>query len=698
MQIKHLIKRAGLLGWFALLVSLTFNAYAQPFSSGWLSDPKHPPIETRFVLTGLVDQEQRRAEGFLEVRLSDDWKTYWRSPGEGGIAPSMSWEGSNNIEAVNWYWPYPERYSILGIETLGYQDSVVFPISVVVEDFNQPTKLNAKLTLSSCTTICVLTDYFFELDFAPAKLKVNADAAHAYYQAMSRVPQPSPLIEKVEAGWDDQTSLLQVTLEHDLGWKKPEILIDGSSSDLQETTFTPLEYQVDGTSLVARFEASSWMGTPELAGQNITVTVHDDQLLSEYTVVANPQAIVQSTSQSSLLQMILFAFLGGLVLNIMPCVLPVLGMKLSSVISSQGLEKRQIRLQFFASAMGVLASFWLIAGALAVLKVSGSAIGWGVQFQSGWFIGLMVLVTAIFGANMLGLFEIRLPSQASTWVASKGDNSYRGNFIQGMFATLLATPCSAPFLGTAVAFALATSISTMFVIFTFLALGMAFPWLLVAAFPNIARLMPKPGPWMNYVKVLFGSMMLITSVWLLTLLSSHLPVFWVVVIGIAGFVFVFYRVMKIYGERAAAWLGGISVVFAGLGFMIGGMTADHWSTPLPQDPNWQPLSVQTIQQQVDAGKTVFVNVTADWCITCKANEIGVILQQPVYGKLTSANVVAMEGDWTVPSEKVTDYLQANGRYGVPFNMVYGPNAPQGIPLPVILTQEAVMDALNKASG
>lgn len=320
--------------------------------------------------------------------------------------------------------------------------------------------------------------------------------------------------------------------------------------------------------------------------------------------------------------------------------------------------------------MGFLLRFWLIALFLTVLKLSGSAIGWGIQFQSGWFIGVMFLITALFGANMLGLFEVRLSSNANTWLASKGDNSYIGHFTQGMFATLLATPCSAPFLGTAVAFALATNIPTMFGIFTALALGMALPWIAVALFPSIAMALPKPGQWMNRIKYAFGVMMLITSIWLMSLLANHLSEEWLYGLIAISASALFARMVQVHGVKATLICSALLI--ATLGVTI--VAKESNTNVLPPEPKWETLSAQAIDQYVEEGKVVFVDVTADWCVTCKANKVGVLLQEPVYSELNSTDVVAMQGDWTVPSDSVTSYLQSYDRFGVPFNIVFGPGA------------------------
>ncbi|MEZ8099216.1 protein-disulfide reductase DsbD family protein [Vibrio bivalvicida] len=696
---QTLFARFNLLSFILMLSSVLFSTFAfSQVETGWMVNPDHPPAKTRFVVTGQVNPTDKTVEVFLEVALEGDWKTYWRSPGEGGIAPSISWEGSSNLESVDWHWPYPQQFNLLGIHTLGYKGDTLIPMTLHVEDLNKPVSLDAKLTLSSCTTICVLTDYPFSLDFIPSELVVSEQAMYQHAQAISQVPKASPLISEQSAVWDSSTNQLQVTLIKPLGWDAPELIVDSRVEAISDYSYSLNNLKVEGEKLVAVFDVSTWLGDINLSEQSVDVTVKDTDFIAEQAALVTKGLVSAPIPSFSLVEMIGFALLGGLILNVMPCVLPVLGMKLSGVISAQGIERRKVRLQFLASSAGILTSFWLLAAFLLILKFSGSAIGWGIQFQSPWFIGFMVAVTALFGANMLGLFEIRLSSNTNTWLASKGDDSYAGHYLQGMFATLLATPCSAPFLGTAVAFALATSTVDMLVIFTALALGMALPWIVVALFPGLASYLPKPGAWMNKVKLLFGVMMLLTSVWLLYLLANHLPVFWVIVLAVTSLVAVLMRIKKVYGDKAFVISGGASLLLLAGGLVIGSMTADHWSTPLPEDLPWVRLSNEAITESVANGNTVFVNVTADWCVTCKANKIGVILQDPVYSALQHPNVTPIQGDWTHPDGLVTDYLRANGRFGVPFNIVYGPNAPQGIPLPVLLTAESVTQALKQASG
>ncbi len=671
-----------------LFISTSISAQ----TTGWLQDPSHPPIQLRFMLTGQVDKTTNTVPAVLEVKLSGDWKTYWRSPGEGGIAPSIGWQDSSNLVNSDWQWPVPKHFSLLGLETYGYTDTVSFPMQLRFEDIDKQLVLAGTLTLSSCTTICVLTDYDINMSVDISNLQADAEAIFLYNKSIVKVPKKIDDNDAIELLWDQEKSQLQATVSGYNWTGTPTLLIDG---DLDTSFKLATVEQVAGT-ITAVFDASSWLGKVELIDKPLNLTVIDSEQALEFStpVIAG---FVTVTGES-LIGIVLFALLGGLILNIMPCVLPVLGMKLSTIIDAPRVEKGKIRQQFFASAAGIIVSFWLLASFIFVLKVSGQAIGWGIQFQSPWFIAVMVVITAVFSLNMLGAFEFSLSSNVQTKLATAGDDSNRGHFLQGMFATLLATPCSAPFLGTAVAYALGADTLSLFVIFTALAIGMALPWLLVATFPSLVSLLPKPGRWMGSVKTVFAGLLMLTCLWLVTLLSSFLPtiaIYGILVLICA--VFLGYMV-KLKGKRAVLISISVGLILGSIVMLAASLTTSKWSNGLPDDLVWQDLDVVSIEQQVKAGKTVFVDVTADWCITCKANKIGVVLQDPVYSKLQTENMVTMKGDWTVRSEKVTDYLQNNGRFGVPFNIVYGPKAPNGIPLPVILTDDAVMNAIKQASG
>ena len=687
-----------------LFYVLTFMVVAAQASTtttttGWLQNSDHPPVQVQLSLTGTTEPATNEVHALLEVSLSDDWKTYWRSPGEGGIAPHADWSASQNIEQVRWDWPAPQRYQVSGIETVGYKQHVAFPLHIHVTDWQKPVHLKGTLTMSSCTDMCVLTDYAIQLAFVPSALQPKEQVFFKYQQALGQVPVAIQNAEQhgitlEHALWHAETGQLHVRLQAPSPLVNPDVFIDTFASDIRDITVKPPALKTEGKQLEFSVAIEHWLGEVDLANKPIQLTLIDESFA--YEVQVNPKyglppAAAGAEPELSWGLLIVFSLLGGLILNIMPCVLPVLGMKLQSVLT-ENRQQALVRKQFFVSAAGIVVSFWFIAAGLLALKYSGSAIGWGIQFQSPYFLGFMVLVTWLFTLNLAGVFSIRLPGNMGTWAASKGDQSLAGQFVQGMFATLLATPCSAPFLGTAIGFALAASAMQMLAIFTLLGVGMALPWILVALWPRLANLLPKPGNWMNVTKVVFSFMLAATTIWLLFLLRTHIELLhWRLLFGILLLISL-VLVWRIYGARGIA----ISVAFGFLSLFGAIAFAVLTSDEVKPRPHWQPLKVHAIEQEVNAGNIVFVDVTADWCITCKANEVGVLLQNPVYKALQGQNVVLMQGDWTRPNDYVTNYLKAHNRYGVPFNKVYGPSAPEGIELPIILTPQAVMAAFENA--
>ena len=390
------------------------------------------------------------------------------------------------------------------------------------------------------------------------------------------------------------------------------------------------------------------------------------------------------------------ALAGGLILNLMPCVLPVLGIKISTLLQSQPTSKSEVKKQFLASAMGILTSFWILALLMTVLSALQISLGWGIQFQSPWFIGFMVVVTGLFTANLFGLFTIRLSSGVNTRLATTGNNGYSGHFLQGLFATLLATPCSAPFLGTAVAFALASSLPVMWLIFTALGIGMSLPWLLIALFPSAALLLPKPGRWMNGLRLVMAGLMLASSLWLISLLTAHLGQTYTLIIGGALIAGLLLATAIRFGTRRFIQAALFSLAISAIVWSLSIFSPTNGTSLTEDRVHWQPLSEQAITQALSEGKTVFVDVTADWCITCKVNKYNVLLSPEVQSALSADDIVALRGDWTTPSEEITRFLKSRNSVSVPFNQIYGPALTQGEIMSPILTKEKVLNTLSSA--
>ena len=689
--------------WLAFTCLILISNGVSAITTQWLSNPQQPNAKVRFLITGEISLDKQTVTAALEIDLGDDWKTYWRSPGEGGIAPTIKWADSDNLEQVMWHWPTPQRFELLGINTLGYKNSIVLPLTLVVKDLNNPVSLRGKLRLPACTTICVLTDYAINLDFTPAQLQPDTEAAYLVDRALSRVPalMPDNGLETVDVYWNKSSNEVVVNAISENSWNQPDIILDG----VEDITFGLPEVFIQGNQLQARIKANSWLGEFDLVDQKITVTLLNGGNTGEANeavlrvLAGSPEKLVEQGT-TTFLVMIVFALSGGLILNLMPCVLPVLGLKLSSLVNASGQSAAVTRKQFLSSAAGIVVSFWLLAGFIWLLKMTGNSIGWGIQFQSPWFIIFLVIVTALFGANLLGVFEIRLSSFLSTKMASTGGEGNTGHFLQGMFVTLLATPCSAPFLGTAVAFALSSDSLSLFSIFTALGLGMSVPYLMVVIHPSLLRWLPKPGPWMIVLRRVLAILLLMTTLWLISLLNAHLATAWVLMIAMVPAMLVVFWLVMILMPGASKAIRVLVTIFLALALVIFGawLTGMFSQARTASALNWQTLEASRISSLVAAGQMVFVDVTADWCVTCKANKAGVIDRDPVKSRLQDSDIVLMQGDWTRPSEEISAFLQKNGRFGVPFNIVYGPNTPEGIALPVILDSVTVINAIEQVSS
>lgn len=663
---------------FACLLLLWLPA-SQAADSGWLQSAQNQHAKVRLRADTSNGAETRV---LLSVELEKGWKTYWRSPGEGGIAPAIVWQG--NPPAVTWFWPLPQRFDVAGISTQGYHDRVTLPL---VLKGPIPRQLAGTLTLSTCNNVCILTDYPFNLDLsAPNDAQFN----HDFAQAMGQVPIASGLLESIRAGY--QQGELQISAERAAGWQQPELFFD----TLKDASLGQPKVSHGGTQLQARIPVSDGWGeaAPDLRGKTLRLVVSDGGMAQEATVTIGEPLGFSPVSDVALWQAVLMALAGGFILNLMPCVLPVLGMKLGSILQVERRDRRSVRLQFLASSGGIVASFMALALLMTLLRLSNHVLGWGIQFQNPWFIGFMVLVTLLFSANLFGLFHLQLSSALNTRLATRNGDGLSGHFWQGAFATLLATPCSAPFLGTAVAFALAAPLPLLWGMFIALGIGMSLPWLFIAAWPALALRLPCPGRWMNGMRLVLGLLMLLSSLWLLSLLSNHIGWQPTLITGAVLMLGLLLAVWLRLGWRSAASVAAVG----GVALLIAAFSAGLWRQPLHDNIAWQPLSEQTITQALAQHKRVFVDVTADWCVTCKVNKLNVLMRDDVQKALSAEDVVALRGDWSRPSAAISAFLQQRGSAGIPFNQIYGPGSQHGEVLSPLLSRDAVLQALATAKG
>ncbi|WPZ36526.1 protein-disulfide reductase DsbD family protein [Thalassobaculum sp. OXR-137] len=642
----------------------------------------------------------------LEFRLAEGWKVYWRSAGDAGYPPQVTWDGSQNLAGAETLYPVPHRFSLFGLETFGYKDQVVYPITAGLARPGEPLRITAQVNALACSEICVPLDATLSLD-----LPAGPAEPTAYTQLLNRwtaqVPRDLPGVGldvvAARASGDPASPTLVLTVAasdpigaldvfpegpQGLSYGKPEITLSDS-----------------GRSATVRVPVGA-RGDARLDGADLRLTLVDGARFVERPVTVTAGA---APAGSTDLWLVLgFALLGGLILNLMPCVLPVLSLKLVSVLEYGGAERGAIRHGFLASAAGIVASFLLLAGILAGLKTAGVAVGWGIQFQQPLFLAAMATIVLLFAANLWGWFEVALPRALADLggrLPAEGGARGRGlvgHFLTGAFAALLATPCSAPFLGTAVGFAMARGSAEIVAVFAVMGIGLALPYLAVAAMPSIARALPRPGGWMIAFKRVLALALLATGVWLLTVLAAQIGQTGALVLGALFLASAVVLALLHRRGRGGAGLTGAALLVTVLA--VAGLM------PAPEGPGyvaesaggqsvvWTGFDRAAIDRRVADGEVVFVDVSADWCITCKVNKRLVLEVEPVSALLTGGSVTPMQADWTNPDPAISDYLASFGRYGIPFNAVYGPGAPDGIALPELLSAEAVTEAIGTAAG
>ena len=422
---------------------------------------------------------------------------------------------------------------------------------------------------------------------------------------------------------------------------------------------------------------------------------------------AREAASSRTASQKPPVSLPLILFLGvvgGLILNAMPCVLPVLSLKIFGLVKSAGKGRSQVVVGSLATALGILLSFWALALAAILARSAGAAVGWGVQFQEPTFVVGLTLIVILFCLNLWGVFEIVLPMRLAQVADSGPKEGVPGHLASGLFATLMATPCSAPFLGTAVSFALSQPASTIFAVFTAIAVGMALPYFILAAAPRAAHLLPKPGPWMDNLRIVMGFLLAAAAIWLLYVLAAQvsrerLAFIELAILGMAMFVWIRHSSTTRGWIRKMALVGIVFTMVLAVALAAGAdnakvdFSATEHSTGLI---DWLTFDRQEAERLASAGHLVFVDVTADWCFTCKVNERLVLETPEVAGAFEKHEVISMKADWTTRSDTITEYLADHGRYGIPFYLLYRPDQDPHV-FSELLTKEAVVSVIEQAS-
>ena len=551
----------------------------------------------------------------------------------------------------------------------------------------------------------------------PEKWHVNANEVTDEFLKPSSIEAKAEGIEFAEPVWPKPIKEYNEALELEILTFRETFSVElpvksaSGNYDSSGTTVT-FHYQACDNSICLA-PASKTISLSEIAAGTKSSHVNSGAKKndSENEVAAASAANDASASTSAgIIALLFFAFLGGIILNLMPCVLPVLSLKLFSLIKQAGESRGRLLALGGATTAGILCSFWALAAVVAAVKAGGGSAGWGMQFQSAGFIAFMVVILTAFAMSFFGVFEVWLPWGATTKMDEAGHKAgFAGAFFTGALLVLLSTPCSAPFLGTAMGFAFAQTTPVLFLFFTAAGLGLALPYMLVSAFPKILKVFPKPGPWMVKLQKVMGILLLLTVAWLLWIVNEQAGMagVWLMVAmatGSSGFSTAIGKyappgtsfkreVFAICGSAAilvAAWIVSIGPQYeqaASEKFnarMQEQMTAD----------GWYRYSPALIEEFAKAKRTVFIDATADWCLTCKTNEAAVLNRDEFRRAMDSLGVALVKADWTRETPEVNALLKSMHKSGVPAYAIYpAGDASKQIVLPELLTTAAIVEKI-----
>jgi len=688
-------------------VSWVSNTFAQ--SSDWKGIDE-ANVRLVSAVTAVGDSDEITLG--LHFKMQEKWKVYWRSPGDAGYPPEIDWKASHNVESAEMRWPRPERFMVLGLETVGYKKEVIYPLRIKVEDPSKPLDINANVRFLTCADICVPVevDLNMSIDAGDAKPSEFAQQINKFDSLVPSKSNPYGTTLKSATLYPDadgNKGVVRLELNSATMFTKPDALVEGP---VELAFFNPevkLSEDKKDVLVDVPFDGLKFLETGYVDKDFILTFMDGTRAIELTTKVATGEGvppvlkgfsaagdtILNSLSLGTVLAL---AVLGGLILNLMPCVLPVLSLKVLGLVSHGGSSPTTVRLSFLASSAGIIFSFWVLAGVLIAMKAGGASIGWGIQFQQPLFLIALALIVILFACNMWGFFEINLPS----WLSDMGERSSHvhglgGHFMTGAFATLLATPCSAPFLGTAVGFALSQGPVEILMVFSALGVGLALPYILIALFPAVATRLPKPGQWMVNLRKFLGLILLGTAVWLLSVLWVQVGIDAVMIL--TGMMVALILVLA-FNQKLKSLAKPVVIALFVASFAVPIFAQKEEVSKEIAEALWTPFDLMEIDRLVAKGDVVFVDVTAEWCITCQVNKNLVLYQGDAFEKLSEPGVVPMKADWTNPDEAIADYLASFKKYAIPFNAVYGPGAPDGIVLPELLNEDAVLEAIEKAKG
>ncbi|HTL79895.1 MAG TPA: protein-disulfide reductase DsbD domain-containing protein [Candidatus Babeliales bacterium] len=649
----------------------------------------------------------------LLLRMAPGWHTYWKFSGDAGLPTELKWTLPPGWKIGDIQWPIPLKTVDPGdIETYGYENEVL-----LMQEVTPPAKLDgssAKLSTEAswlvCEKICIPGGKTLQLDLPVASTSqpTNTDVFARYRRLL---PQNLPGPDVARADWSRVGSELRLKITSETLAKHPAV--DFFPLPEQETIVGhPAVQSRNNNEIVFRipFESAP-KGLSSMAGLVVFAQQPNGDDRAAWQITSVPSISGSRPAQAhGVLMFLLFGFLGGLILNLMPCVLPVISLKIFGFVQQAGQSRQKILRSGIAFTIGIFAWFIALAVLLIALKGAGRDVTWGgFQFTNPYFVLVLSVIVLVFALNLFGVFEISLPQSLTRSLLSTSDRKdLLGSFAQGVFATVLATPCTAPFLGTALGFAFTQSAVIILAMFIAVAAGMSAPYLLLSAQPAWLRFLPRPGLWMVHVKQFMGFLLLATLLFLLYVLGAER--------GLEGAIWASCFLLVI---SVACWMKGafilptasaikrtivvvlmlLLVIGSGV-YFIGGkfQSAKIASAESQVRGDWQPFTPERLQNELEQGRTVFVDFTAAWCLTCKFNEASVLEAQDVREAFERHGIVKMKADWTNGDPVITKLLQHFGRPGVPLYVLYPAKNEEPIVFPEVLTKGMVLEKLESVAS
>lgn len=668
----------------------------------------------------------------LHLTMEDGWHSYWKNPGDSGQATSIDWELPSGFTVSAIQWPYPHRIEFGPLTNYGYSDEVLLLLEITPPEGLTP---GTSVTLEGtahwliCADICLPAqgDLSLTLPVQEATPAPHPTWRPAIAETRENLPQPLEAWT-VRAGRNEGSYALAVTpppghnmaLQGAYFYPDEKAVLDHAAPQpvskrgstyliaLQQSEYAAEPAERLSGVLVAP-EGQTWDRAGTVRAMTVDVPV---EASSDDMVAARPPASSGSSS-SSILWVLVSAFVGGVLLNLMPCVFPVLSVKILGFAQQGSDDAATIRRHGLVFGAGVLVSFWALAGGLLALRAAGSEIGWGFQLQSPLFVALMAMLFVGIGLNLLGVFEVgnRFMQWGGRWERAASDTAYSGSFLSGVLATIVATPCTAPFMGAALGVALTLTTGGALLVFSALGVGMATPYVALSMAPRLLQRLPEPGAWMETLKQMLAFPMFAAAVWLVWVFGRQvgadgmaLLLLGVLLLACAGWIIgrwsalqVSTRTRVVTRTLATLSLAG-AVALAVMGAQYEAAASEGPRSVSADAADWQPFSPEAVEQLRADGRPVFIDFTAAWCLTCQVNKQTTLNSDAVQEAVQAKNVALFRADWTNRDPVITRALEAHGRSGVPLYVLYPGDGSGPTLLPEILTEQIVLDALAAIPG